>query len=530
YNGKGDFYTSYGLSGSTLNKNKPVPFYGMAPEAEIAAACGDNTTANIVLACQQLASYIKSTGKPGLISLSFGSYLGPHDNSDPATTALNTIAKDIPFFIAAGNDGGETFSLVGTFGNGNNSAKTFIRPEGSSAQGEVAIWSGDSRPLTVRMIIFDRTTEQELFSYTIPTGESKVLATGNYSTPSYIRDEAIDLAFTRSTIQVSQKLSNANNRYQTSIIYNLSLAATNSSQRYALGIAVEGANGQHYDLVQKTGSPGNSSINRADLSGWGINGWLDGTDEMSISDLSCGTNMLCIGSWNTRVSWTNLGNNSYTYGGDYRINQVSPFTAYGTLADGRTLPLVCAPGAGKISTISSHYYSAMGLTQRDVAATAVYNGKTNYYELQQGTSMATPVAAGIGALWLQANPDLTPADIKYIITHTSDAQTDANRQIAWGHGRINALEGIKMAVKIGAGVSDVTVNPADIIIAANGNNWQVVAPGAASVNTVVYDLNGRPVISSNVKGGTAEISGESLQPGIYVINVNNVLSRRIAVK
>ena len=90
---------------------------------------------------------------------------------------------------------------------------------------------------------------------------------------------------------------------------------------------------------------------------------------------------------------------------------------------------------------------------------------------------------------------------------------------------MNAIEGIKMAVKIGAGVSDVTLSPADIIITAEGNNWQVVAPCASSVKTVVYDLNGRPVITSDVNGDTAEICGENLQPGIYIINGKKVAIR-----
>lgn len=43
------------------------------------------------------------------------------------------------------------------------------------------------------------------------------------------------------------------------------------------------------------------------------------------------------------------------------------------------------------------------------------NGQHYYYGVMNGTSMATPVVTGIIALWLQANPDLTPADIVRIM-------------------------------------------------------------------------------------------------------------------
>ncbi|MDE5930170.1 MAG: S8 family serine peptidase, partial [Muribaculaceae bacterium] len=457
YKGNGDFYTMSGLgltANPSLNRNQPIPYYGVAPEAEIAAACGVNTTTNIVLACQQLASYIKSSGKPGLISLSFGSNQGPHDNTDPATMALNTIAKEIPFFVAAGNEGDKDFTLTGTFGKGVNCAKTFVRPDRSSAEGKVEIWSGhSSNPLTIKVIIYDRTAKKEIYTYTIPLGAAETIANSSYSTPTYIRPEEMDLAFTRSTIQVSHVQSQANKRYQAVIQYNLSLASGNTSQRYALGVSVEGADGMHYDLVHTTGNT--SGLNTATITGWDIPGWSDGTPDMSISDLACGPQMICVGSWNTRIRWANLNGNAYSYGGSAKLNKVSTFSSYGTLASGRSLPMVCAPGCGINSSISSYHYSATGMTKADVSASTSVNGKTHYYMLSQGTSMATPIAAGICALWLQANPNLTPADVRYIIQNTSVAMTDDDKPVAWGAGKINALEGLKLAIKIGSGVSDV---------------------------------------------------------------------------
>lgn len=534
YAGKGDFYTVSGLSTTgTLHRNEPLPFRGAAPEAEIIAGCGSNSIYNIITSCETLKNHILASGKPGVINLSFGMIQGSHDNYGDGTQALNEIAKQVPLFISAGNEGETNTSLARTFTEKEKSVKTFITSiDGSNCTGNLDIWSGDYRPLNFRFVVYDRTAKKEIYSYDLAgstNNDITLSGTGN-KIPNYITDEALDLVFTnRSTINLVQKMVLPSGRCQTSIKMNTTIASGNGSQRYVFGIEVSGAIGQSFDLLNYTLSSKDQV--KIELSDMGVAGWTSGGSEMSISSLACGDNMICIGSWNTRNNWANLNGYVTRYpGSGYGVGKVSPFSSYGPLADGRTLPLVCAPGAGIISSISSAYYTANGLGLGNVAASTNVNGKTHYYQNMQGTSMSSPVAAGIGALWLQANPHLRPVDIRYIIEQTSTDPKDPENKIRWGVGKINAIEGIKMAIKIATGVSDVSLNPADIIITAEGNNWQVVAPGASSVKTVIYDLNGRPVITSDVNGDTAEICGENLQPGIYVINVNGTLSRRVAVK
>ena len=80
------------------------------------------------------------------------------------------------------------------------------------------------------------------------------------------------------------------------------------------------------------------------------------------------------------------------------------------------------------------------------------------YTSMSGTSMATPGAAGVGALMLQANPDLSPFDIRNIMQETATYRQchymfkneacpedliPKNRQNnVYGHGHTNALEAV----------------------------------------------------------------------------------------
>ena len=83
------------------------------------------------------------------------------------------------------------------------------------------------------------------------------------------------------------------------------------------------------------------------------------------------------------------------------------------------------------------------------------------YEPLSGTSMATPGAAGVAALMYQANPDLTPFDVRNIMQETStyrvchymaaneacpeDAIPKNRQNNVYGHGQVEALPSVMEA-------------------------------------------------------------------------------------
>ncbi|MEM2118506.1 MAG: S8 family peptidase [Candidatus Bathyarchaeia archaeon] len=103
---------------------------------------------------------------------------------------------------------------------------------------------------------------------------------------------------------------------------------------------------------------------------------------------------------------------------------IASFSSRGPTADGRTKPDVCAPG-----------YKIM----------AARSGTTNSYIEMSGTSMATPFLAGTVALMLDANPSLTPAQIKNIFSTTSIDFGPSGKDIDFGWGRMDGYAAIKSA-------------------------------------------------------------------------------------
>lgn len=107
--------------------------------------------------------------------------------------------------------------------------------------------------------------------------------------------------------------------------------------------------------------------------------------------------------------------------------------------------------------------SALGITTTDRTGSLGYGGISGYPDCTDtfgGTSSASPLVAGIVALMLEANPNLTWRDVQHILIETADridpndidvtsdwSQNGAGYWYsrAYGFGRVNALAAVQMA-------------------------------------------------------------------------------------
>jgi serine protease AprX len=103
---------------------------------------------------------------------------------------------------------------------------------------------------------------------------------------------------------------------------------------------------------------------------------------------------------------------------------LASFSSRGTTADGRVKPDIVAPGYN---------------------VTAPRANSTNGYVSYSGTSMATPFVAGTAALIHDANPSLTPDQIKSMITSTATEFGPSGKDIDYGSGNLRGYEAIKKA-------------------------------------------------------------------------------------
>ena len=105
---------------------------------------------------------------------------------------------------------------------------------------------------------------------------------------------------------------------------------------------------------------------------------------------------------------------------------LAPFSSQGPTLDHLTKPDCIAPGVNIVSLRSPGSTLDRQLPLNRVG---------QYYFRLSGTSMAAPMVAGLAALILQRRPDLSPDDVKSILTSTAeDKGLEANKQ---GMGYVN---------------------------------------------------------------------------------------------
>ncbi|MBC7452759.1 MAG: S8 family serine peptidase [Massilia sp.] len=87
--------------------------------------------------------------------------------------------------------------------------------------------------------------------------------------------------------------------------------------------------------------------------------------------------------------------------------------------------------------------------------------KGGIYQSWNGTSFASPVAAGVAALMMAAAPSLDGADIEQALFSSAVDLGPAGRDPQFGYGRVNAAAGVKAAIAK-AGVADTQAPTAQI--------------------------------------------------------------------
>ena len=190
--------------------------------------------------------------------------------------------------------------------------------------------------------------------------------------------------------------------------------------------------------------------------------------------LNAGDNTHCINSPSSAPSVISVGATSYRTGiinylGEYKSfiqgtnGERANYSSVGPTLDGRIKPDVMAPGTNIISSYSS-YYLEHNPTAGDISWDVEhfqFGGRTYAWNTNSGTSMSSPVVGGVIALWLQAKPTLTPADIKGIFSRTCSHHDPSlsypNNE--YGYGEIDAYRGLLDILGIN-GIEGLSPQPA----------------------------------------------------------------------
>lgn len=131
------------------------------------------------------------------------------------------------------------------------------------------------------------------------------------------------------------------------------------------------------------------------------------------------------------------------------------YSAYGSELD------ILAPGAPYPSLLPSWYIP--GRSGAGIWTTGI-SGSMDYFEFG-GTSAATPIAAGVAALILSIEPNLTNEEVRHFLTRSAKDLGDPGRDDYYGWGRVDARAALDMVLAKRADLdNDWRVDLDDLVI------------------------------------------------------------------
>lgn len=517
------------------------PYYGMAPEADLFVTCGPTSDYFIANGVAKIVDYAIEKRHPAVINLSLGGNIGTHDGNSAMSQFLELAGDYSIIVVAAGNEGNIPLHANKTFHEGDNEFKTLLKayyePETNDnlRYGQVAIYSDDESVFEIQGVIYNRKTGKVAYRIPLPSPGTGV-GTYHISDIEYkVSDEDI----------VSQPLSKYFNGYfglgsaideDTGKFYCvIDYYLTNNQEKnaddmYVPGFIVKGSEGQTARIWC------DGSFTQFDS--YGEEGWSEGTTDGTISDMATAHNVVVVGSYNTDGTLHNLDGSHEPFEpslGEFVPGEVTSFSAYGTLADGRQLPHVCAPGVTLVSSTSRYYVEAEnnGIDSNKMSAVFSDNGINHWWSQTGGTSMATPVVAGAIALWLEADPTLTVDKVIDIIRKTAvvdDQVMSAKSPVQWGAGKFDAYAGLVEVLRQ-SGVNSIYGAGSSLLLTNNGNRVYTVAlPGVSGLNIEVYSMSGARVASANVTTDSYELDLSHIAAGVYVVCANGIAREKIILK
>ncbi|MDY5969261.1 MAG: S8 family peptidase [Bacteroidales bacterium] len=448
----------------------------------------------------------KEEGKRIVINSSWGMYtFSTLDGTSLLSQAIDHLSDSgVVFVTSAGNNGDVDFHLSHTFEDG-DTLKTCPAFYGGSSVGQaLTAWSTPGKQFYARIGLSKQPTGEITWSDWIYSGamwakniEQYFIVTPTGDTCGYdcMKDPA-DPNDNRPHMLINVDRMNG-------YTLHLWIAADTGARVDIWNLA---------NLANHAGNWGTAFVRN------GLEGYRNGNSAYGIGEPGCARSTITVAAHRAdRMIDSNLS-----------VGLLAPFSSHGPAYGDYEKPDISAPGVNVISSISS--FTTDNVTP---VYTVLAGGKPYKWAAFNGTSMSCPAVTGIVALMLQANPHLTPSQIKEIITtkarndaQTGDLVASNTHSNLWGWGKIDALAAVAEAYDK-LDIERAQQNLPSLIVYPNPAEGYFVAITSTErpETLTLFAMDGRRVMERQVTNG-ARIDISTLPKGIYVVRTTGVLGSR----
>jgi len=398
---------------------------GMAPRADIIMVATSFATTDIIDGASYIYTKAAALGRPCVINASLGGHMSPHDGTSLESQLLDALIaanNGQAFCASAGNEGSDYIHM--TYPNADSSWTYFHAAEDQYAF--LFIRLPESVKNTMKMRIGWNTSTYN--PYTGAGGPGPFVGQTEWITPAQIISAGQINHIARQGANQLGQIAFAQNTDANGIITlviqiwdDMTWLANSVQDMELWRLIVEGANSNVDVWIADIGYPYLNSVAEAN--------YLMPDNNKTVGWPGVANNVLTVGAYVSRTQWQASDGNTYWYGPEIILGDLAYFSSLGPSADGRLKPEITAPGMFIISAFSS----ATAVVEQE----RLVDGEKHY--VLQGTSMSSPITAGCIALFLQANPAATYAEVKQAVTGyaTNDAFTGSLPNNTWGHGKLN---------------------------------------------------------------------------------------------
>lgn len=506
-----------------------LQYRGMAPEAELVfvsikysndtlggSALGDYVVANptILDAYKYIFDYAESVGKPAVINLSWGMHTGPHDGTslfDIATESL--VGKGKILVGANGNEGDNNMHWNYQF-NHDTASTIMIENNRQWRQRESVysdFWGSKNSNFAIQIEFID-TNKNTIAKSPFISSLSDSITVYKFNTDS----SSFKVAF---ECQAKNPLNQKPN---------ITVMADHQNQRkYAIIAHIKSdtslVHGWNSGATREwTSGSFTNKLNKLDYSSSFING---NTNYTAGENGGSSKAVISVGALAARSAFRNVKGAWVNDSGYVVPVNIARFSSKGPSVDGRIKPNISAPGFDVPSAVNNKQFGGWMLDK--TLLITVFRNDTQYWSAFNGTSMAAPHVTGIVALILQANPNLTAAQVKTILetTATVDQNTGAVPNNIYGYGKVNAYNAVLLALQY-AGIN--ALNKGNILtVYPNPFNDELnivlpVITNSASIE--FFSLDGKLIKSLNIdskQSSDLNIQTNDLEKGFYILKFTN---------
>lgn len=504
-------------AGSRISEND---YYGIATEADIVGISTSFNNAELLEDVRTIAQYAQEQNQPCVINMSLGHVGNPGDGSSTYSKQLDEILKQYPnttVVKSAGNSGDINCHATYTFKEANEAVCLYVND--LEADKYVVIWSDNAdhqKHFKVLVILLNNPYDNETSDVTKNTdgfeGDKQCVYCGyDSSDVTYLSPDGKRALL----IQIVSLEKDVTFHAWTPEPYSFT---------------------QMTDLV---------------VSGTKVPTTIAGDNNPSINEV--GERPIMVGNYVTRNIYPRLAtpDTPADFSQKFPVGYLNSRSSRGPSLNSKLKkPTISAPGTFLISSMNEQKPKQPGAKdgryEKYIVSNVVHDGKNNYYGAYYGTSMSAPVVSGSIALWKEAYPQLTTAQIEDIIKRTArkDEYTKYTSSNAeentfdsdgwsrhWGYGKFDAYGGLKEVLKLkqDTHIQSLTGSTEPVSLQKQRGEWRILFNNnEPHADIYIYDMLGRMVAKQHY---TSLNSGQEVvfplsayDRGVYTIRIKTCKS------